>query len=121
MYHLPSIVPSSSPLVEDDSNCSTTNVAVDDRHSHSERRRQSCLRVGQVGINEEYVYWKEGKPILFDDSFLHSAVHYHDVNNNDMMTMILLMLLMMRMPVPLIAITAAATTTTIAVAASATL
>jgi hypothetical protein len=80
--HLPLIVPSSSVALEDDSNSSTTNVAVDDKHSHSERRRQSCLRVGQVGINEEYVYWKEGIPILFDDSFLHSAVHYHDDNNN---------------------------------------
>jgi len=77
--HLPLIVPS-SPLV-DDSNSSTPNVGVDD--SRQRRRRQSCLRVGQVGVNEEYVYWKEGKPILFDDSFLHSAVHYHDVNDDD--------------------------------------
>jgi hypothetical protein len=78
--HLPFIVPSSSVALEDDSNCITTSVSVDDRQN--ERRRQSCLRVGQVGINEEYVYWKEGKPILFDDSFLHSAVHYHDVNSD---------------------------------------
>jgi hypothetical protein len=34
-------------------------------------------------LNEEYVYWKEGVPILFDDSFLHSAVHYHFVNHDD--------------------------------------
>lgn len=74
--HLPLIVPSSS-LLEDDSYCATN---VDDRQR---RRRQSCLRVGKVGINEEYVYWKEGIPILFDDSFLHSAVHYHDVNHDD--------------------------------------
>jgi hypothetical protein len=79
--HLPLIVSSSSvALKDDDSNSSTTNVSVDDRQN--ERRRQSCLRVGQVGINEEYDYWKEGKPILFDDSFLHSAVHYHDVNSD---------------------------------------
>lgn len=30
----------------------------------------SCLRVG-----DHCVSWEEGKPILFDDSFLHSAVH----------------------------------------------
>ena len=36
----------------------------------------SCLCVGLPGVNEMRVGWKEGMPILFDDSFLHSAVHY---------------------------------------------
>jgi len=35
----------------------------------------SQLRVGLAGVNEECVGWKEGVPILFDDSFVHSAVH----------------------------------------------
>jgi len=35
----------------------------------------SQLRVGLSGVNEECVGWKEGVPILFDDSFVHSAVH----------------------------------------------
>lgn len=35
----------------------------------------SFLCVGQPAVNEQRVGWKEGKPILFDDSFLHSAVH----------------------------------------------
>lgn len=34
----------------------------------------SRLCVG-IGTNEEKVGWEEGVPILFDDSFLHSAVH----------------------------------------------
>ena len=35
----------------------------------------SELRVGLAGVNEECVGWKEGVPVLFDDSFVHSAVH----------------------------------------------
>jgi len=35
----------------------------------------SQLRVGLAGVNEECIGWKEGVPILFDDSFVHSAVH----------------------------------------------
>ena len=35
----------------------------------------SYLKVGLPGVNEQCVGWKEGLPILFDDSFLHSAVH----------------------------------------------
>ena len=36
---------------------------------------KSHLRVGLPDVNEECVEWKEGVPILFDDSFLHSALH----------------------------------------------
>ena len=39
----------------------------------------SCLRVGLPTVNEECVRWEEGVPILFDDSFLHSAVHSPNV------------------------------------------
>ena len=42
----------------------------------------SQLRVGLAGVNEECVGWKEGVPILFDDSFVHSAVH-QVVEDND--------------------------------------
>jgi len=35
----------------------------------------SRLRVGHPGVNERSVGWEEGAPLLFDDSFLHSAVH----------------------------------------------
>ncbi|KAL9181763.1 hypothetical protein ACHAXT_012106 [Thalassiosira profunda] len=35
----------------------------------------SCLKVGLPGVSEQCVGWEEGVPILFDDSFLHSAVH----------------------------------------------
>lgn len=42
----------------------------------------SCLRVGLPGVNEQCVGWKEGVPILFDDSFLHSAVHYFGNDDN---------------------------------------
>jgi len=35
----------------------------------------SQLRVGLADVNEECIGWKEGVPILFDDSFVHSAVH----------------------------------------------
>jgi len=38
--------------------------------------RRSCLRVGLAVSNEKFVCWEVGKPILFDDSFLHSAVHH---------------------------------------------
>eukprot|EP00956_Cyclotella_meneghiniana_P025947 scaffold55156_cov75-Cyclotella_meneghiniana.AAC.2 len=47
---------------------------------------ESRLSVG-VGANEEEVGWKEGVPILFDDSFLHSATYAGDdsaiLENND--------------------------------------
>lgn len=36
---------------------------------------RSHLRVGRPGVNEQIVKWEEGIPILFDDSFLHSALH----------------------------------------------
>jgi aspartyl/asparaginyl beta-hydroxylase (cupin superfamily) len=44
-----------------------------------QNNKQSQLCVG-VGANKETVEWEEGVPILFDDSFLHSAVHvgYND-------------------------------------------
>ena len=42
-------------------------------------RGGSCLRVGLPTVNEECVRWEEGIPILFDDSFLHSAVHSPNV------------------------------------------
>jgi len=35
----------------------------------------SYLRVGLPGVNEKCVGWEEGLPLLFDDSFIHSAVH----------------------------------------------
>jgi len=41
-------------------------------------KRRSRLRVGLANVNENVVGWEEGKPILFDDSFLHSAVHHSD-------------------------------------------
>lgn len=37
---------------------------------------QSCLRVGVPGVNERRSGWAEGVPLLFDDSFRHSAVHH---------------------------------------------
>lgn len=37
--------------------------------------RESHLCVGLKDANKERVEWDEGVPILFDDSFLHSAVH----------------------------------------------
>jgi len=46
----------------------------------------SCLCVGLPGVNETRVGWNEGVPILFDDSFLHSAVHHGESEaeaNND--------------------------------------
>ncbi|KAL3801874.1 hypothetical protein ACHAW5_003787 [Stephanodiscus triporus] len=47
--------------------------------------RKSHLRVGLANVNEKLVGWEEGKPILFDDSFLHSAVHHGDdvIGEND--------------------------------------
>mmetsp|Transcript_25784 Transcript_25784/g.53427 ORF Transcript_25784/g.53427 Transcript_25784/m.53427 type:complete len:476 (-) Transcript_25784:87-1514(-) len=36
---------------------------------------RSHLRVGRPDVNEQIVEWEEGVPILFDDSFLHSALH----------------------------------------------
>jgi aspartyl/asparaginyl beta-hydroxylase (cupin superfamily) len=36
---------------------------------------ESRLCVGLPGVNEQTMRWEEGVPILFDDSFLHSAVH----------------------------------------------
>lgn len=36
----------------------------------------SCLCVGVPGVNEKSSGWEEGVPLLFDDSFLHSAVHH---------------------------------------------
>jgi hypothetical protein len=56
--HLPLIVPQAGSKA----NGSCTNA--------------SFLRVGLTEVNERRVGWEEGKPILFDDSFLHSAVHY---------------------------------------------
>lgn len=41
-------------------------------------KRRSRLRVGLADVNENFVGWEEGKPILFDDSFLHSAIHHGD-------------------------------------------
>lgn len=43
---------------------------------------QSRLSVG-VGANEESIGWQEGKPILFDDSFLHSAVHMENNSSTE--------------------------------------
>ena len=42
----------------------------------------SCLCVG-VGDKEEKMGWEEGRPMLFDDSFLHSAVHFGSVGSED--------------------------------------
>ena len=44
----------------------------------------SCLCVG-IGSKEEKMGWEEGRPMLFDDSFLHSAVHFvsNDSGNDD--------------------------------------
>jgi aspartyl/asparaginyl beta-hydroxylase (cupin superfamily) len=39
---------------------------------------KSYLFVGLAGVNEERISWKEGVPILFDDSFVHSAEHNTD-------------------------------------------
>ncbi|KAL7531972.1 hypothetical protein ACHAWF_003979, partial [Thalassiosira exigua] len=44
---------------------------------------KSCLLVGAPGINETSVEWHEGVPLLFDDSFLHSAVHYDSDSDFD--------------------------------------
>ncbi|KAL7464389.1 hypothetical protein ACHAXS_004729 [Conticribra weissflogii] len=43
---------------------------------------RSHLRVGRPGVNEEKVEWEEGVPILFDDSFLHSALHVGSISDN---------------------------------------
>jgi hypothetical protein len=40
--------------------------------------RRSRLIVGLADVNEEHLEWEEGQPILFDDSFLHSAAHHGD-------------------------------------------
>jgi aspartyl/asparaginyl beta-hydroxylase (cupin superfamily) len=43
---------------------------------------ESRLSVG-VGANEESIGWQEGKPILFDDSFLHSAIHMENYSGTE--------------------------------------
>mmetsp|Transcript_22035 Transcript_22035/g.47919 ORF Transcript_22035/g.47919 Transcript_22035/m.47919 type:complete len:455 (+) Transcript_22035:181-1545(+) len=48
-----------------------------------EEGSRSCLSVGFPGANEKRVGWKEGVPLLFDDSFLHSAVHHGDRSSSD--------------------------------------
>ncbi len=72
--HLPLIVPRSKSSTSGDPKTDSSNVS----------NRKSFLRVGLTGVNEQCVGWEEGKPILFDDSFLHSAVHYGgDTNDSD--------------------------------------
>ena len=45
----------------------------------SKKGRASYLQVGNPTENQlTRVEWKEGVPILFDDSFVHSAVHAED-------------------------------------------
>ena len=46
---------------------------------------RSHLKVGLPGVNERCTEWEEGVPILFDDSFLHSAVHVGDGSNGKKM------------------------------------
>ncbi|KAL3821772.1 hypothetical protein ACHAXA_000271 [Cyclostephanos tholiformis] len=48
-----------------------------------DKTRRSRLRVGLADVNEEVLEWVEGKPILFDDSFLHSATHHGDNGFDD--------------------------------------
>jgi hypothetical protein len=72
--HLPLIVP----------RCKSSSTGDPKTDSSHVSHRKSFLRVGLTGVNERCVGWEEGKPILFDDSFLHSAVHYGgDTNDSD--------------------------------------
>ncbi|KAL3771372.1 hypothetical protein ACHAWU_004645 [Discostella pseudostelligera] len=73
--HLPLIVPRAR-------SGSKSSGDAENGDSSSCSSRESFLRVGITGVNERCIGWEEGTPILFDDSFLHSAIHYGCDTNN---------------------------------------
>jgi len=73
--HLPLIVPRAR-------SGSKSSGDAENGDSSSCSSRESFLRVGLTGVNERCIGWEEGTPILFDDSFLHSAIHYGCDTNN---------------------------------------